>query len=156
MIRTMLLGVALGLASPAMAQDHDHHNHHADHDHEAHAHQSGSTSVDKQPSGGDIALSRTPEIEAALSAGGEPVVVEVLGVVCDFCAKAMNKTFGKRDDVAAVYVDLDAKTLNLVLRSSDPMSDQEIDRLVTRAGYKTKAIHRGDQLVRRADATDPA
>ena len=51
-------------------------------------------------------ITQTDDVAAAL-AGGAPVVVGVLGVVCDFCATAMNKTFGKRDEVAAVYVDLD-------------------------------------------------
>ena len=104
----------------------------------------------------EVALTRTPEIESALIAGGEPVVVEVLGVVCDFCAKAMNKTFGKRDDVSAVYVDLDTKTLNLVLTPGAQTPDAEIERLVVRAGYKTKAIHRGEGLLRGSDASDPA
>lgn len=94
-----------------------------------------------------IVLSRTPEIDAALAAGGEPVVVEVLGAVCDFCAKAMNRTFGRRDDVSAVYVDLDSKTLNLVLISENAMDDAEIDRVVVRSGYRAKSIHRGAYLL---------
>ena len=56
-------------------------------------------------------LTRTDAIEAALSEGGEPIVADVLGVVCDFCALAMNKIFGKRGEVAALYVDLDTKAL---------------------------------------------
>ena len=90
-----------------------------------------------------LSLSRTDDIDAALQAGGEPVVVRVLGAVCDFCAIAMNKTFGRRDDVAAVHVDLDAKTLNLVLRPGSTLSDEALRKLVKKSGYQADAIVRG-------------
>lgn len=156
MIRTLILTSALVLAQPAFAQEHDHQGDHAEHQHDDHDHQGHETVEDGEAAPIEIALSRTPVIETALNAGGQPVVVEVLGVVCDFCAKAMNKTFGKRDEVSAVYVDLDTKTLNLILVSCAEMPDAEIERLVVRAGYKTKAIHRGEQLLRGSDAPDPA
>ena len=94
-----------------------------------------------------LLLIHTPEIDAALETGGAPVVVKVLGVVCDFCAKAMNKTFGKKDAVLATYVDLDTKTLNLVLVSDDAMSDEQIEKLVVRSGYRAALIDRGAHLL---------
>ena len=103
-----------------------------------------------------VYLSRTQKIDTALASGGEPVVVRVLGVVCDFCATAMNRTFERQDEVAAVYVDLDTKTLNLVLMSEGAMNDAEIDRLVARSGYKTKSIHRGSVVLEGRHAPDPA
>ena len=74
--------------------------------------------------------------------GGTPVVVDVLGVVCDFCAMAMNKIFGKRDEVTAVYVDLDKKTLSLVIGEGEALSDKQIEKLAKRAGYRIAAIRR--------------
>jgi len=121
-------------ASPTLAQ-HDHHMHDG-HNHEQHDTDMGNAAT-------TAALSRTAEIDAALANGGEPVVVDVLGVVCDFCAKAMNKTFGNRSEVAAVYVDLDTKTLNLVMNVGQSLSDAQIDKLVEKAGYKLAAIRRG-------------
>ena len=145
---------ALALASPAYAQmnhgdmdhaqmDHskmEHGGDHADHDHAA----MGAPSHDHE---GKLALADQPELAAALAAGGEPIVAKVLGAVCDFCATAMNKTFGKRDDVAAVYVDLDAKTLNLVLRPGASMDDATLRKAVKKSGYKVDSIARGDALV---------
>ena len=128
MIRTLILTSALVLAQPAFAQEHDHQGDHADHQHDDHDHQGHETVEDGEAAPIEIALSRTPVIETALNAGGQPVVVEVLGVVCDFCAKAMNKTFGKRDEVSAVYVDLDTKTLNLILVSCAEMPAAAIER----------------------------
>lgn len=58
----------------------------------------------------------------------------------------MNKTFGKRDEVAAVYVDLDAKTLNLVLKPGASLSDETLKKTVKKAGYKVSMIERGEAV----------
>lgn len=167
----VLTAAALLAASPAFAQDtHDHsHDDHQDHnadsddsdDHASHDHEGHETMADDESASATAAtgapLQRTPEIEAALTAGGEPVVVDVLGVVCDFCAKAMNKTFGKRDEVAAVYVDLDSKTLNLVLKPSMTLADDAIHKLVKKAGYRAASIRRGEAALKgTVNATDPS
>lgn len=144
MIRMLLITTALGLAPIATAQHQISHD-----DHTAHG-GAADHATDY------VTLSRTDEIDIALSAGGEPVVVEVLGVVCDFCAKAMNRTFGRRDDVSAVHVDLDTKTLNLVLVSGAAIDDAEINRVVEDSGYKTKAIHRREHIRGVGNAPDPA
>lgn len=155
MFKHLIIAAALAASPAAFAQDHsDHAEHNHDgHDHENHDH-SGQDHAEHETrqghgSGSHTAhhetaakLSHTAEIDAALAAGGTPVVVEVLGAVCDFCAKAMNKSFGRRDEVAAVYVDLDEKTLNLVLAADQSMDDAEIRKVVKRAGYKAKTIHR--------------
>ena len=163
MIRTLLISATLAFTPAAFALDHDSQNDHTAHQHEDHDHASHDHGTHEHQKDGhaghddsSVTLSRTPEIEAALAVGGEPVVVEVLGAVCDFCAKAMNRTFGRRDDVSAVYVDLDAKTLNLVLSNGASIDDNEITRIVVRSGYKAKAIHRGEHILGGDNASDPA
>ena len=59
----------------------------------------------------------------------------------------MKKTFGRREDVAAVYVDLDAKTLNLVLNPGYEISDDQLAKAVKKSGYKIKNVQRGAALV---------
>lgn len=126
--------------------DHEGHDHDNSHD-ASHNGDHAQHQKEENTDAATVLLSRTPEIDTALAAGGEPVVVEVLGVVCDFCAKAMNKTFGKKEEVAAVYVDLDHKILNLVLTADNTMDDEAIKKAVKRSGYKTKEIHRGTALL---------
>ena len=92
---------------------------------------------------GAVTLTRTPEIDAALAEGGEPIVADVLGVVCDFCATAMNKIFGKRAEVAAIYVDLDTKALSIVTYEQGSLSDEDIGSLAEQAGYRVAAVRRG-------------
>ena len=118
-----------------MAHDHTSHDHQSvGHDHES----ANSTAA---------SITRTQEISDALEQGGNPVVVDVLGVVCDFCAVAMNKVFGKRDEVAAVYVDLDKKTLNLVVSKGAALTDKDIEQLAMKAGYRIAAIRRDSQAM---------
>ncbi|NRA30388.1 MAG: cation transporter [Parvularculaceae bacterium] len=140
MVRSLLIAL---LAFPVAAQA-QHHDDHQGADHDAH-HMEG-MHHGEQPAGKPIA--DTKAIKSALNDGGEPVVADVLGVVCDFCAKAMNKTFGKRKEVAAVYVDLDDKTLSLVLKSGASLSDETIDKLVKDAGYRIASIRRGDAALK--------
>lgn len=141
MFRSLTITLCLTLASPALAQmDHATMNHGEDHDH--------SQSMSEPQAGQTLlTLATEPELDEALKQGGEPIVASVLGAVCDFCAMAMNKTFGKRDEVSAVYVDLDAKTLNLVLKPGATLSDEMIRKTVKKSGYQVSDIVRGPSLV---------
>ena len=81
LLKTFSLTVIISISGMAVAQEH-----HSDVEHAA---RSGHYANDGP------ALTRTQDIESALVKGGEPIVADVLGVVCDFCALAMNKIFGK-------------------------------------------------------------
>ena len=83
-----------------------------------------------------------PEIAAALASGGARIEVEVLGMVCDFCATALQKNFERRAEVGAVQVDLDTIRLTLVLAPGAALDDAAINDLVTRSGYRAAAIVR--------------
>jgi len=150
MNKILSLLLAAALSTSAFADDHKHemkhhdggqmnHDHGAEHEHGSHDH-------------GDMAMNaatitHTDEISAALANGGAPVVVDVLGVVCDFCATAMNKIFSKRDEVAAIYVDLDKKTLSLVITDGSDLSDKQIEKLAKQAGYRIAAIRRDSEAM---------
>lgn len=153
LIKTIVMTTALCYCLLATAEDSHDHMHHATHDmheHDDHDHQetdSGHTSHDDHNPASGPALTRTEDIESALARGGEPIVADVLGVVCDFCALAMNKIFGKREEVAAIYVDLDTKALSLVLVPGASMSDQTIADLAVQAGYRIADVRRGSEAL---------
>ena len=151
LIKTIIMTTSLCLCLLANAQDnHDHKEHATNVMHEHHDHpdaDSGHTAHDSDSAGSSPALTRTEEIESALAQGGEPLVADVLGVVGDFCALAMNKIFGKREEVAAIYVDLDTKALSLVLVPGASMSDQTIADLAVQAGYRIADVRRGDEAL---------
>ena len=162
-MKALLVTAVSLLALPAFAQTSDHHemsDSHTDHEH-SHDHAGmdhadmdhGSMdhgSMSEAGSASALTLADQPELIAAVENGGTPVVATVLGAVCDFCATAMNKTFGKRDEVEAVYVDLDDKTLNLVLKAGAEMDDETLTSLVKKAGYKIDTIDRTPALPSKA------
>jgi hypothetical protein len=153
-----LLGALFSAATAA--QNHDHHSHsgadtahqdHSNHDDHEYSIPADLAEEASNPTQGDgdahAVLTHTDEIHAALEKGGEPIVADVMGVVCDFCALAMNKIFSKREEIAAVYVDLDTKALNLVLVPGAKLSDETIEELAVLAGYRVAAVRRGAQAL---------
>lgn len=152
MLRLLTIILAFSVAGPAFGQMTDHDqmtSHNMSGDHEVHDHANIDQASMETPSNIDMAglsLATTPELQAALEAGGQPIVAKVLGAVCDFCAMAMNKTFGKRDEVAATHVDLDAKTLSLVLKPGAELDDETLRKVVKKAGYQVDVIDRDPAL----------
>lgn len=67
--------------------------------------------------------------------------VGVNGLVCDFCARAIEKTFGREDGVLDVDVNLDKKLITLIFADDKVMSDEKITNLVEDAGYNVESIH---------------
>lgn len=150
----MTLAAALALPITGLADENTeaqgHHSmvgmQHDDHGHQAHDH----AQHEGHDHGGMLlaaTITQTEEVAAAIRAGGEPIVVDVLGVVCDFCAMAMNKVFGKRGEVTAVHVDLDKKTLSLVIEKGETLSDKQIENLAKKAGYRIAAIRRNSEAL---------
>lgn len=140
-MRQLMTLAAICFCLSASAQEH---SDHADHNaHEHRDHQAADRSPGSDARKGPV-LTHTDDIDLALAKGGEPIVADVLGVVCDFCALAMNKIFSKREEVAAIYVDLDTKALSLVLVPSTSLSDDIIADLAVQAGYRVADIRRGD------------
>ena len=121
-------------------------NHGPEHSPESHEHSTEDAKEDVMPMSA-ASITTTDDITAALANGGAPVVVDVLGVVCDFCAVAMNKIFGKREEVSALYVDLDKKTLSLVVNKGASLSDEDIENLAKQAGYRIAAIRRNAEAL---------
>jgi cation transport ATPase len=86
----------------------------------------------------DKKMSGTQVVEIA------DISVGLNGLVCDFCSIALNKTFKKRHEVRGTYVDLDTKTLSIALAAGAGLSNQEIVKLVKKAGYSATKITRKD------------
>ncbi len=74
----------------------------------------------------------------------EAVVVQarIDGLVCDFCARALQKVFLKDPRVQTIKVNLTEKTLILELKPGEEMDDQTLKDLVKKAGYVVEEIFR--------------
>jgi len=70
------------------------------------------------------------------------ITAKVKGMVCDFCAQAVTKVFGKRDEVDDVTVDLDEGTIILTTRGCLTLDDETVEKLVRKSGYSLVSIDR--------------
>ena len=83
-----------------------------------------------------VTLAVTPAFAA-----GEAVHVKVLGLVCDFCAKAIDKVFMDTGKVESTNVDLDNALVTLNMKDGQTFDDELIKTKITEAGYKVETIH---------------
>ena len=91
--------------------------------------------------GAERGTPKTP-IEAASQL--EIIKAEVNGLVCDFCAQALNKVFKKTEQVESVDVDLDNGFVTVTLIEGGVLSDDEVKKLIRKSGYSFVGLERTD------------
>ena len=106
----------------ALANEKDHSNHDHNHDH----------TENKQI-----------EIHAgSIDPNGTLMTVAVEGMVCDFCAQAIEKVFMKREEVAGITVNLEDQNVIISLKSEKDIENTIIEELFLNAGYNIQTIDR--------------
>ena len=70
------------------------------------------------------------------------ITINVKGLVCDFCARSIEKTFNKTKAVESIYVDLDNGLIQLQLKEGQKLSDEKIKKLIKDNGYALESIQR--------------
>jgi len=73
---------------------------------------------------------------------GEVVEVKAFGLVCDFCANAIEKVFMRQDEVSGIDVSLEKHQIIIALKEGQQLNDEAITKLVTDSGYNVKEINR--------------
>lgn len=73
---------------------------------------------------------------------GEILVANVNGLVCDFCAQSIRKTFSKEDAVQKVHVDLSKGQVRIDLKPGKSLDDATIESLIRKSGYTLVSIDR--------------
>lgn len=71
------------------------------------------------------------------------VKAEVNGLVCDFCARALEKVFGKQEAVKDIDVNLDDGVITIQLNDGQTLDDTTINQLIHDAGYNVTTIKKG-------------
>jgi mercuric ion binding protein len=82
-----------------------------------------------------------------LALGGlhaETIRIGVNGMVCAFCCEGIERALKKQPEVASVQVDLYGKMVTIDTKSNANLSDAQINKIVTRAGYEVTSIERTD------------
>lgn len=70
------------------------------------------------------------------------ITIHVKGLVCDFCARSVEKTFSKTKVVEHINVDLDKGVIELELKEGETISDEKIKELIKANGYALESIER--------------
>lgn len=87
--------------------------------------------------------SETPVFKAGeVDPKGEIVTVKAFGLVCDFCANAIEKVFMRKDEVSGIDVSLEKHRILIALKEGQQLDDAEITKLVKDSGYNVKEIVR--------------
>jgi copper chaperone CopZ len=70
------------------------------------------------------------------------IEMEVNGLVCSFCAQGIEKTLRKNPATADVLVSLEDRLVAIVTKDGLDISNDELTKALTDAGYTVKAIAR--------------
>jgi copper chaperone CopZ len=74
------------------------------------------------------------------------MVIKVNGLVCDFCARTVEKTLGARAEIGGVHVDLDAHEILVEFKDKADIKDDDITKMIVDAGYSVTEIKRDKKL----------
>ena len=70
------------------------------------------------------------------------IYAHVNGLVCDFCARALEKTIGKQESVNSIEVNLTNKIITINLNLGKTLNDYTITQLIEDSGYSIRKIIR--------------
>lgn len=81
-------------------------------------------------------------IAMPLLAQAKPVTVQVKGMVCAFCAQGIEKKFKALPEIASVKVSLESKKVDLDTKEGKDLTDEQIKKIISDAGYDVLKIER--------------
>lgn len=119
--------LCLALSSWATAEEHDVHKHQHNHKHD--------NTAPAPDSEGPIETPENQDCE-------QRITLHVKGLVCDFCARSIEKVF-KKKKVADVDVDLANGLIQVYLTPDQALDDALLEKLVKNSGYSLESIERG-------------
>ena len=81
-------------------------------------------------------------ISLSAAASAETIKATVNGMVCSFCATAIEKTFHKQAEVKTVNVDLNNRLVTVTTKEGQALDDAKIAHLLQNSGYSVVKIDR--------------
>jgi copper chaperone CopZ len=79
---------------------------------------------------------------AASAVQAEAIEMKVYGLVCGFCAQGVEKILKQNPATAEVVVSLKNKLVAVTTKPGQDISDAELTKAITEAGYEVKGISR--------------
>ena len=72
----------------------------------------------------------------------EVLNISVNGLVCDFCARSIEKIFSKKESVKRINVNLEKMLITIYLKKDKTLNDDIIKKVITDSGYDIREIRR--------------
>jgi mercuric ion binding protein len=91
---------------------------------------------------GKYLLTTIITISLSAAASAETIKATVNGMVCGFCATAIEKTFRKQPEVKTVSVDLNNRLVTVTTKEGQQLEDGKIAHLLNNSGYSVVKIDR--------------
>lgn len=89
----------------------------------------------------------------ATRAQAATIEMTVNGLVCGFCAQGIEKTLRRNPATVDVLVSLENRLVAVATKEGADISDSELKKALTDAGYDVKAIQRTDRSLDALRAT---
>ncbi len=70
------------------------------------------------------------------------IVAHVKGMVCDFCARGLEKVFKKKKEVHEIKISLEHQTVDFILKPKQNLSDKIITKMIEDNGITVERIER--------------
>ncbi len=80
-------------------------------------------------------------------AAAKTIEMEVNGLVCAFCAQGIEKTMRKFPATEDVVVSLENKLVAISLKNGQDISDAQLKKAITDAGYTMVGIKRSEKTI---------
>ncbi len=72
----------------------------------------------------------------------EVLNISVNGLVCDFCARSIEKLFSKKESVKSINVNLEDMIITINLKKGKNLNDNIIRQVINDSGYDVTEINR--------------
>ena len=68
--------------------------------------------------------------------------ISVEGLICDFCARSIEKLFKKENSVEEIDVNLEKMLIIIRLKNGETLNNEKVIRLINDSGYDVQEINR--------------
>ncbi len=89
-----------------------------------------------------LILTTHKKIKSQNKIENEVLSISVNGLVCDFCARSIEKLFSKKESVKNINVNLEEMLITINLKKGKSLNDDMIRQVIRDSGYDIKEIKR--------------
>lgn len=89
---------------------------------------------------------------ATFAAHARTIEMQVNGLVCAFCAQGIEKQFRALPEASDVYVSLDDRIVAVELKPDADITDAELEKAITGAGFSLVGVKRTDRSLEQVRA----